>query len=440
MRTCSNLFKVLLTGAAMMVDGIISAQEAPAAPAAPPNPETAPETVIGRNPSATFLMTEYGVSEADALKQIDIQNKVVDLADRLNRGGGSSFTDVWIEHVPAFKVVIGFADKADHASLLASLDPALREVTEIKLMPLSRDQINQALDTIIVSLNATNIPYFGGYNLPAQKFILKVESQAGLLALKAALPPLLAKDIVLAVGPIPKDQASPTGVEPGDWVAGGYTIYSTAYAESCTFSYTVTYGTKKGILTAGHCRPGGVRSAAGHWITYDTTNPVAYGYTGKYDFMAVDTTGLNQDYQIYFVNKNSIPEFPASGFLSVVGTQTYLNQKYGMVMCKQGYSTGITCGSITDGSAIRNGAKGWIAVSKTNQRDLSAPGDSGGPWFRYPGSSPDIIATGVHSGATTENCVGTGSACTAVYMPIDYIDDTASGLISQPGLTVVVRP
>lgn len=390
-----------------------------------PAPGAAAATVVGRNPSATFLMEEYGIPEADALERIDIQNRVLELSKSLNRENDPAFTDIWIEHVPVFRVVIGFADNSDRKAMLDALDPKLRRHVQLKNMPKSRVQINRDLDALTAALNASGIDYAGGYNLKSQKFVIKAEEAGEVQRLRALVPAQLRGDVQVVVDKIPKNQADPVGVQAGDWLAGGYTVYGSSGAESCTFGFTVTYGSlnRPGILTAAHCKPPGVRSAHGHWVTYDTANPVADRLTGKYDFLVVNTTGLNQDNQIYFEDLNSIPEFPAQGWLSVTGLVTFMNQKVGMVMCKSGMTTGITCGEIVDGNALRNGARGWINVSKTKQRDLTAPGDSGGPWFMYPGTSTNITAAGVHSGATTENCVGTGSTCTATYMPIDYIDD-----------------
>lgn len=85
-------------------------------PAPPPNAKVRPKpdsqnrTQVGRNPAATYLMNEYGIPESEALERIEVQNEVLALSERLNVENDPAFTDVWIEHVPAFKVVVGFAD------------------------------------------------------------------------------------------------------------------------------------------------------------------------------------------------------------------------------------------------------------------------------------------------------------------------------------------
>lgn len=80
----------------------------------------------------------------------------------------------------------------------------------------------------------------------------------------------------------------------------------------------------------------------------------------------------------------------------------------------------MTCGTVKTITGFHNGWGYWIIVSNTTQPDLSAPGDSGGPWFMNPGTGSQIIAAGIHSDGTPD-CVG--ATCEAVVMPIDYIDD-----------------
>lgn len=45
-------------------------------------------------------------------------------------------------------------------------------------------------------------------------------------------------------------------------------------------------------------------------------------------------------------------------------------------------------------------------------------GDSGGPWFYYPGTLSTITGAGIHTAGG-----GSGYSSTAIYMPIDYMDD-----------------
>lgn len=430
---------------------VAAAQTPPAAPPTKPDKTiqkrtNAPRPAIGRNPAAHHLMQTYGISEAEATNRIRLQQDILTLSQRLEQEDDPAFTDLWIEHQPVYKIVIGFADAKDRTALLQSIDPKLRRYVQIRQMPKSRSQIQADLDALTAAINKAGIPYTGGYDMPNGRFVIVTESPADAQRVRELIPPALRGDVQVIQGKVPRNSAGPSYVQPGDYLEAGWIVYSSAGSPNCTFAYRVTFGSpqRDGIITAGHCRSGGIWSWDGNWIYYDTNNPVAYGLGGLYDFIVVDATGLtptgDQAYGVYYEDKNSIPEFPAYDYLDTIGTLSLNAQKIGYIMCKSGMTTGITCGEIVSNNAIRNGVYGWVSVSNTKQSDLSAGGDSGGPWFMYPGSSTDIYAAGIHSGdAVSKTCVGTGWACTAQYMPIERIDDVAAGMAGNSSIRVAVK-
>jgi hypothetical protein len=263
-----------------------------------------------------------------------------------------------------------------------------------------------------------------------------------------AAPPATRKvETVVRVGLVPKVEAAPVGAQAGDRLYGGKPVFdaqSTA-AGYCSFGYAVNYmqGTvaKKGILTAGHCPNTMYVEFAGRWVTLsgpvvekphrdgpavNPANPPGEdGINDKWDYQIWEATGLTVDNTIWYKDINSIPEFADTGTLRMTAITGFMNQKAGMVVCKSGHSTGITCGETTNGNKTHDGVTGWIEVSKTQQRDISAGGDSGGPWFLYPGYSTTVTGVGIHTaGAGT----GSGLNSIAIYMPIDYIDDHLSSV------------
>jgi hypothetical protein len=445
----ASLSAVLL---ALSLSTFTAAQTPPEPPPTKPDktiPKRAevPRPTIGRNPAAHHLMQTYKISEEEATNRIRLQQDILALSQRLERDGDPAFTDLWIEHQPVYKIVIGFADAKDRTALLQSIDPKLRRYVQIRQMPKSRSQIQSDLDALTAAINKADIPYTGGYDMPNGRFVIVTESPADAQRVRELIPPTLRGDVQVIQGKVPRNSAGPSYVQPGDYLEAGWTVYNNAGAANCTFAYRVTFGSpqRDGIITAGHCRSGGIWSWHDNWIYYDTNSPVAYGYGGLYDFIVVDATGLEppggQAYGVYYVDKNSIPEFPSSGYFETVGTLSLSAQKIGYIMCKSGITTGITCGEVVSNNAIRNGVYGWVSVSNTKQSDLSAPGDSGGPWFMYPGSSIDIYAAGIHSGdSVSSSCVGTGWACTAQYMPIERIDDVATGMSGNSSIRVVAKP
>jgi hypothetical protein len=386
------------------------------------------QEVIGRNPSVSLLMSENGLSQQEAQIRIDLQDQIIAMSDKLNTQNDPAYADIYIQHEPVYKIIVSFSDKKDRKAFLDQLDPKIRRYVQLKNVAKSRGDVNRDLESIAAALKDSGIGYTGGYDLPTSKFEITVESDADRQRVVGLLPANLKNDIQISIGPLPKTQAAPYGVKTGDTVTGGTKIYTEANNTSgwCTLGYSVTYGSpaKRGILTSAHCPTPMYFAVNGAWVTLHT--PIVEQQTGKYDYQIWETTGLASNNKIFYRNINSIPEFPASGSLSMTTITTFLNQKAGMVVCKSGATTGITCGKIIDGNALYNGATGWIKVSHTQQIDLSDPGDSGGPWFLYPGTSTTISGVGVHTAGSKGS--GTGPAGYSYYMPIDYIDDHMSSV------------
>lgn len=233
---------------------------------------------------------------------------------------------------------------------------------------------------------------------------------------------------------MPVPEAAPTGVQPGDFIAGGHTLYvnPTTNESWCTFGFPVRFGSpeKKGILTAGHCGDSAYHWW-GHYIKFGAPI-IRKNMELKYDYEIFETTGLsdNSGSEVYYTNPHGL-NVSTRGYYQVYAFVGWANQNVGNVVCKYGKTTYLTCGRITNDNLWYNNSFGWIEVGNTNQPDLSAKGDSGGPWFMDPGTGYRIIAAGIHS-TGTENCVGSG--CIAIYMPIDWIDD------HDPTVRLVLTP
>jgi hypothetical protein len=92
----------------------------------------------------------------------------------------------------------------------------------------------------------------------------------------------------------------------------------------------------------------------------------------------------------------------------ITGTKGRSSQAIGEYICKQGRTTGYTCGTLTSKtflpSYVPSGSATFMYVSGGSV-NLSEGGDSGGPWVK------NKTAYGVHSGG------GGNDAC---YMAIDY--------------------
>lgn len=401
----------------------------------------------GRNPSVTHLMQSYRIDAAEAQQRIDIQSEVMALSERLNSGDDPAYGDMYIQHQPVFKIVILFADNGDRKAFLDSLSPTLRRYVQLKTAKKSRGRVARELEELAAALERLNVPFTSKYDLASEQFVVTAETQAAVDAIRAALPETRKVETVFRIAPVPRPQAAPTGVQAGDVARGGQPVWvgpgGSASGSWCSFGYAVNYTqggvAKRGILTAGHCYDTmyinyGARNVTLSGPVIDKPHKAGFptveqdGISDKYDFQIWETTGLSVSSTISYVDKNGIPEFPASGTFTLTGVASFLNQKTGMVVCKSGHTTGITCGEITNGNAYRDGVYGWIEVSKTQQTLISDGGDSGGPWFLYPpGTSTTITGTGIHTAGDSVP----GPTGIAQYMPIERIADPVNSQITN---------
>lgn len=386
------------------------------------------------NPAVTQLMQSYNLSRDEAQLRVDLQNEILVLSERLNADNDPAYADMYIQQEPTFKIIVLFADKSDRKAFLDSVNPKLKRYVQLKNAKKSRGVAVRELDALNGSIAALNVPFTSKYDLASEQFVINVADDATAARVNAALPDTRKIETVVRVAALPVIQAAPTGIVAGDRLVGGDGIRigaSGSGAADCTLAYAVGYTlggiVKKGILTAGHCSNTMRAFVNGHDIILsgpdlEKQEKPADGLSDKYDFQIFDATGTTVDNRIKFANKNSIPEFPASGELRITAITSFLNQKAGMIVCKSGANSGITCGEITNGNLTWDGAAGWIEVSKTKQAVISVGGDSGAPWFIYPGTATNITGVGIH---TAGNSVS-GPTGIAIYMPIDYIDDQNS--------------
>ncbi|MNU85065.1 hypothetical protein D3C71_748020 [compost metagenome] len=385
-----------------------------------------------------YLQKKYNISSEEANMRVDLQNNVIALSEKLNQANDPNYADMYIQHQPVYKIIVLFTDNSDRKDFLKSLDPKMQRWVQIKQAKKSRSVYSKELDDINISLNRLNIIYTSVYDLESQKFSITVEKKSDVNLVKQILPKARNGEVTIKVGNVPKIQAAPSGVKPGDKLYAGNTLSFTSGSPGCTAGFAVSYisgsVTKKGVLTSGHCPNDMLVKFSDHNVLLSgpiiekqhRSDPSGGGdnISDKYDYQIWDGTGLNLDNQIAFKDLNGIPEFPATGIFRLTAITTFLNQKKGMIVCKSGQTTGITCGEITNGNASHDGVAGWIQVANSNQANISAGGDSGGPWFLYPGSSTNVNGVGVHTAGNSS----TNPDDYAIYMPIDYIDDHISSV------------
>lgn len=358
----------------------------PAASAADLNPETFDMEMYAK---------EQGVDLAEARHRFALQDIAGDLEAKLVENESETFAGLWLEHSPAFRVVVQFTEA--NKDISAYVIPELAEVVEVRTAKVALSVLEADQLAAMAAADKAGIPAESEINVQANAVELYVVDRSRLDSAVAEgrlqLPPTVQ---VTTIEALSKADA---------------TIYGGLPLSTCTSGYTVrNAGGTRGVTTAAHC--GNSQSYAGIVLTFQ-----AQQYTGSYDIQWHRAPG--------HTFTNLIRWWSDGSTRRITATQHRNNQTIGGYVCKYGKTTHYTCGYISSKtyapSYVPSVSATFIRVNNTaGYPDLSSGGDSGGPWFL------NNVAYGTHSGSPGSD------PNDAIYMAINYV----SGL----GVTVLLVP
>ncbi|HST59292.1 MAG TPA: S1 family peptidase [Longimicrobium sp.] len=346
-------------------DRLPSDAQPPAAPS-----EARAETVVdGVQQDAAAYASQFGVSPQEGARRLQLQEAVNALNARLTEEQAGTFAGLSIEHTPEFRVVARFTRKGEE-TLQPYLSPALAQVVQVEPARFTLQQLERRLEASYDRVRKAGIPAAGGVDVRANR--AEVHVQRGRSAAARGL--LTESDAsVVEVDHLPQEEIA---------MYGGLSI------TGCTSGFSVvnSAGTR-GVSTAGHC--GNSQTLSGIALTFRGES-----YSGSYDVQWHNAAG------------NTYPNTikVSTSTRAITSTRSRTSQTVGSQVCKQGRTTGYTCGTINTISYCASGACTWVRVAG-NGTNLSEGGDSGGPWF---------------SGNTAYGSHTYGIGNDSAYMPVNY--------------------
>lgn len=361
---------LLLAAVAACADQPLSTIDTPFDGDAPARSVSAPSEALRQD--AALYAARYGVGIDEAVYRLSLQQPAGELNARLLAEHPATFAGLVIEHEPEFRVVALFTRGGEQALQGAGVDPRLAGVLRAERAAVPLRVLQTRLEAAYARVRGGGIEATGGLNLRQNRpEIYVLASRAA--AARAALPPESGAAVVV-VEELPKEEVALYGGLPLSTCTSGFTVQNSS-------------GTL-GITTAGHC--GNSQSYAGYALTF----------LSEYDSGSYDIQWHNRSGSTY---ENKIKA--GTGFRSITGTRTRANQVVGEWICKQGKTTGWTCGTLNNKSYCFDGACTWIYVTGGTV-NLSEGGDSGGPWVN------GEVAYGTHV---------FGGGNNSGYMAIDYL-------------------
>lgn len=338
-----------------------------------------------RHPEAERYAQDMKIDIDEAVRRLDLQESAGELDQRLTEQEKGTFAGLWVEHEPRFRVIAQFAGESAEGQRRMTAyvpeDNPLASAMEIRRAQATLEQLVTAQESSLRAAQKLGVRLDSRINVPRNRVELEVLDQqafrSALAKSKVQLPNYVE---VVPVKELTAPQAD---------IYGGVSI------STCTAGWSVRNSAGVlGIATAAHC--GNTQRHAGVLLPFQRENQ-----TGSCDIQWHTDASFT-----------AVPKFIGRGtsnIRSVTATKPRSSQVINGYVCKYGKVTGYRCGNIETKNAslnyVTNSNATFIRVRRINEQ-LSAGGDSGGPWFL------NNTAYGIHSGGTTN---------TAVYTAIDYV-------------------
>ena len=157
---------------------------------------------------------------------------------------------------------------------------------------------------------------------------------------------------------------------------------------SCSIGFSVTSGSTKGFVTAGHC------GSVGNTVFI---NGVAVGQFQESDFPGADAAWANVRPQDTLFNLVWV--YSGNSTYAVTNSNS---AAIGATVCRSGYRTGWRCGSITQNNVTVNYSSGTVFGLRESNA-CAGQGDSGGSWVAS-GNAAQGVTSGGALGSGGTNC------------------------------------
>src|SRR5688500_6401380 len=305
---------------------------------------------------AAAYAAQNEVSLDEAVRRLGLQAEIGRL-DAALTDQEPSFAGLWVEHQPQFKLVVRFQDKAAEGRLRTRLatTPLANVPVETRHAAASLAQLETRRAAAKKRMKGLGIPVDTDINIQENRVEIQSDrAQAVRAAIAAEKAPLPERVEIVAVPAL----ARPSVLRRGDGAPG-----------MCTGGFTVRdYYGRLGTTKAAHCS----NSTTFQAIALPLAAEAFYDSADVQWHLACPYTEVTHEF-------NS-----GVGYRGTTGARGRADQTVGTYVCKWGTTTGRTCGYIqsrhAEPSYVPNSDDTFVRVNGYGAV-LSAPGDSGGPWF-----------------------------------------------------------
>jgi len=425
--------RVALTLAAVLATSAVGAAVRSEAIADPIQPKTyAPLVLAEVRESVDYLTKEHGISQAEALRRLELQRTSADLDTKLAAVFPDTYGGMWLDQVGGGTLVINATKPAEISAALK----ALPERAHITVAPVAHSRRVLEADAKAIAATYGDIATVDEVTNtvvvhPASAQALQTMAASGAAAGKIAPSSLaglptefgaLAKGLDSALAPytatgrVRVDQTPPAVTHPtcqitacGRPLRAGLEVgisssLSGSYQTTCTNGFNL-HGSNgwQYSMTAGHCLTGNLKYTRHNGIWVGSRNDStfagsAYPWDGAITPYVV-TGGTNYaEYWLTNPPRNRVRFNSDNWSFPILGSYTYEQIKVGWSTCLTGATSGGTrCGVVTakDGGIVTDSCVKF--------------GDSGGPVFSQVDHKAYAIISKVSQGGGTSCPLGVRS-------------------------------
>jgi hypothetical protein len=360
-----------------------------------PSPSKSSQTQVqkeARQALVKQLVKDHGVSSAEARRRADRQPAQLKLAAKVQKNLGPTYGGAWIDQKHGGTLTIGVtkapaAPKVRSTAKSAGLSET--RTTTVRYSFKHLEQVSAALAKRVAKANkgaksglqtgiatpdnVVKLSRLRGADLvPAQRDVLRWAKREFGGAVKIS---------TYAHKSVPKYCYNDYACDPP--LRSGLAIFTGG--ARCTSAFMTYYGSRYYMLTAGHC------AELGYWWDVSTYN---YGY---------QNVGGAVDYTFGWYGDSAIVSVDNPGWWRPRGWVLYETPVYGTerdyvggYVCKQGSTTGYTCGTVTQVNATVYYPNRTLS-GMTWSNACTAAGDSGSGVF-YGNYAHGILSGGPYSG------------------------------------------
>ena len=177
----------------------------PPAPPAPPRPGAPQPPHTGPTLGENYLMRRYGVGRDEARLRLRDQPSISALAQSLGRDPPPGFAELWVQHDPAYAIVLAFKRAPDKAAVLARADPSIQPFIVFRGATRDGAELHRDLDRIVAVMRGSPPGWVTAHDVRTGKFTITVKGREGLAYAEKNLPADLKANTVIRVGLVPVD-------------------------------------------------------------------------------------------------------------------------------------------------------------------------------------------------------------------------------------------